>query len=387
MNNEHTQRTAWDIVYLITCALHDKIPSAEKVQNMDLEQLYQITENHMLTAIVTMALESLWAVSPPEDRSTPDLWREAKGKAIRKNLLLDTERAQLLEQFEKEGIWYMPLKGCLLKDIYPKFGMRQMADNDILFDAEYREKVHELMLQRGYEAEEYGESNHDVYMKQPIYNFEMHTDFFAESSSEIWYQYYSNVKERLLPDAKKRYGFHFNDEDFYIYVTTHACQHFRTRGTGIRTLLDSYVYLRQKGDSLDWGYIRTELEKLGIAEFEEKSRILAERLFSENAATEEGELTEEQKEMFYYCLTSGVHGSKENRVVNDLKAMQADEHPLTLKTKLHYYGKRFFQKPENVKYKWTIPFCWLWRVIRMPFTKPREIMQEVKTVWKAGKDK
>ena len=56
-------------------------------------------------------------------------------------MLLDAERHRLEKNLTEHGIWYMPLKGSILKDWYPKFGMREMADNDILFDASKRKEV------------------------------------------------------------------------------------------------------------------------------------------------------------------------------------------------------------------------------------------------------
>ena len=75
---------------------------------------------------------------------------------------------------DSEHIWYLPLKGIILKDYYPSVGMRQMSDNDILFDADAWERVEKHMLSEGYETESVGKGNHDVYQKAPVYNFEMH---------------------------------------------------------------------------------------------------------------------------------------------------------------------------------------------------------------------
>ena len=382
MNKETTQRTGWDIVYLISCALHGNIPAADRIRNMDLSAVYRTAENHMLTAIVAMALETYWNENPPENAEIMEPWKQAKGRAVRKNLLLDAERQQVLSIFEENGIWYMPLKGSLLKELYPQYGMRQMADNDILFDISYRKKVLGIMKQRGYEVEHYGKSNHDVYLKQPVYNFEMHIALFGEIGDERWVKYYSDVKKRLLPDTNTQFGFHFSEEDFYIYITTHSYKHFKGSGTGLRSLLDSYVYLWRKKDNLNWDYIAAEVEKLGIAEFEEQSRILAERLFSVNPVTKEEDLTEAQKELFYYCFFSGTYGTREQHINNKLKELQPDEQPLTKKTKLHYYLNRLFPVKNTIRHKWLLPFYWIWRFIRMIFTNRKKIIQEIKLVWK-----
>lgn len=74
-------------------------------------------------------------------------------KAVRKVLLFDAERKKLCAWMDSEHIWYLPLKGIILKDYYPSVGMRQMSDNDILFDADAWERVEKHMISDGYKAE------------------------------------------------------------------------------------------------------------------------------------------------------------------------------------------------------------------------------------------
>ena len=72
------------------------------------------------------------------------------------------------------------------------------------------------------------------------------------------------------------------------------------KGTGLRSLLDTYVYLQK--ETLDMDYVQAEAEKLGMAEFEEQNRALALHLFT-------GErLTEADDEMLEFILASGVYG-------------------------------------------------------------------------------
>lgn len=376
------QQASWDIIYLISCALHGNVPEEERVRNMDMAVLFQIAKKHMLTAIAAMALESFWDKNPPANKAVWHPWEQEKVCAMRRNLLLDTEREQILNFFEKNEIWYMPLKGCILKELYPQYGMRQMADNDILFDGTYRREVLKFMKQRGYKVQEYEISNQDVYMKEPLYNFELHVALFGKIGDKSWVKYYADVKNRLLPDDHKKYGFHFRDEDFYVYITTHAYKHFKEWGTGLRTLLDSYVYLWRKKDKLDWDYIAAETRKLGIAGFEEQSRMLAAKLFSDQPPVNEADLTKEEQELFYYCFASGTYGTREHRISNRIKEIQPDGQPLTLRTKLRYCLERMFPTKNVVKYRWQLPFYWIGRMFRLIFTKRRNISYEMKKIWK-----
>ncbi len=206
-------RTFYDLIYLCSCAVNEVQPDDDKVREMDLEKLYKAAKFHTLTAITAFALES--AGMKCEEFS------QAKEKAIRKNMLLDIEREKLCAYLEKNKIWHMPLKGSILKDFYPGYGMRQMADNDILFDFNYRKIVKEYFESNGYDVIIYDNGNHDVYKKLPVMNFEMHTSLFYIKHNEKWQKYYNDIKLKLIKDDNNSYSYHFSDEDFYIYLITH----------------------------------------------------------------------------------------------------------------------------------------------------------------------
>ncbi|MBR5680632.1 MAG: nucleotidyltransferase family protein, partial [Clostridia bacterium] len=272
-----------DVVYLASCAVKGKTPDGDCVAGMDLKNLYTAAERHLLTAITAMALECAGV--------SDELFIQAKGNAIRKVVLFDIERDVVLSKLEEAGIWYMPLKGSVLKDCYPRIGMRQMADNDILFDAARAGDLRTIMESLGFTTERFGVSAHDIYHKPPLANFEMHRALFNPGSNEAIYSYYLNIRDKMIRDEGTGYGYHLSPEDFYLYMIAHEYKHYAAGGTGLRSLLDTYVYLTKKGDALDWPYIAGELDKLEIAEFEAQNRALAFRLFDGE------ELTEPDREM------------------------------------------------------------------------------------------
>lgn len=76
--------------------------------------------------------------------------------------------------------------------------------------------------------------------------------------------------------------------------------------------MDVYVYLREYADRLDMGYIEEECKKIGIGDFERQSRRLAMDLFG-------GEkLSDEDKQMLVYIVSSGTYGNLENMVNNKI---------------------------------------------------------------------
>ena len=158
------KKSGYDMLYLVRCGLNEVIPDKHRIEQMDMVHLYKMSKMHSLSALVGMTLESAGI-------SIGDEWEQEKGKAIRKSILLDTEYKKISGFLEENGIWHMPLKGRILQAFYPKKGMRQMADTDILFDKAYRESVRDYMKEQGYEVEIYGRGIHDSYLKEPFYNF------------------------------------------------------------------------------------------------------------------------------------------------------------------------------------------------------------------------
>ena len=362
------------LIYLVSCAVNGKTPEPARLADLDLEALYRAAERHMLSAITAMALESAGIKN--------EAFTQAKGKAIRKNAALDEARGELAQRLEAAGIWYMPLKGAVLKDLYPRFGMRQMADNDILIDAARAADVREIMESLGYSTEHFGGADHDIYHKPPIYNFEIHTALFYKHHFASLYTYYRQIDKRLLPDGPGLYARHFSDEDFYLYLLAHEYKHYQNGGTGLRSLLDAYVYLRAKPE-LDLAYVRAEAEKLGIAEFEERQRRTAIALFSGRA------LGEEEREMASYMASSGVYGLRdrafENHVHRELDSLGGGR-----SGRLKYIWRRLFLPADVIRgaypfydrHPWLIPALWIWRPIRTVLFRLKSLGRELRVLRK-----
>ena len=379
-------RTSEQLLYLMACALQGVSAREEILADADLKQLLIMARKRSVASMVCMALEKT-AIFANADETAKKQWIEAKNKAIRKNMLLDAERKAILHELEIQGIWYMPLKGSILKDWYPKPGMREMADNDILVDSSGREQVQEIFQNRGYKTVSFGKLNHDEYEKPPIYNFEMHVSLFHGTYKELAEQY-ENVKERLLPVDGTAYQFAFTPEDFYVFVLAHAHKHYSHSGTGVRTLADIYVMDRHLGDIMDRDEVEQKLTQLGIAEYEQHSRVLAEKLFSAVRPLAETELTEDEKEMLLYYCDATTYGTVDNSVNNRLHELQENSENIKLWTKVKYCcvrlfpGREFckFTYPFVYKHPWTLPFFWVWRIVDRCITNKKNVQQELKAL-------
>lgn len=370
MTKEEYRAAVNDVILLCGCAVNNMTATKEQTADINLEHLYRAAEKHMLTATVAYALRTAGI--------TDKNFEQARAKSVRKVTAMDIDKALLFQKMEESKIWYMPLKGSLIKDLYPSVGMRQMSDFDILFDKTYSETIRQIFLDFGFTCERFGNGNDDVYFKPPVSNFEMHRELFNTNHKPEIYQYYRNIKDRLIKDKNNDFGYHFTNEDLYIYLTAHEYKHFSRSGTGLRSLLDTYVFWKNFGDGLDKAYISAEMQKLGIGDFEQQNRSLALHLFKGET------LTEKDRQMLEYILFSGTYGTFGNSVENSVKRYGGGN-----KGKILYIKNRLFL-PMNVvkeyypfyyRHKILLPVLFFFRIGKALTTK-RNHTKKTLAIWR-----
>ena len=362
-----------DLVYLISCAINDTSPDIERISKANLDVIYQLASFHSVVSVVAFAIESVMDL--------PYEFDQAKKKSIRKLALFDIERGKIFHLFDQNRIWYLPLKGIVLKDYYPKYGMREMADNDILCDATCMNEIKRIMEGLGFKCKELDEDgNHDVYLKS-FTTFEMHRSLFSKDDFAEFYDYFNNVKDRIIRCNNQTYEYRFKPEDLYIYILTHEYKHYTKGGTGIRSLLDIYLIIKRYGEQFDWEYISQELQSLSLNEFEKMNRVLSEKVFSET------ELNEEEIELFMYYISSGAQGTDEHSWKNRLKNNYISENG-SKKAKRLYLCNRLFVNgiklknnyPFVYKHKILLPGLYIYRLCKAIISKPKKVLSELKTI-------
>ena len=402
------------LIYLLSCALNNKIPDPDKIPVHDIELLPELCRRHMTGAMTGAALESVYKVQKKEDKSAsydPDQekqpvrslhlskeymkkWESMKNAALKRRVLFDMERNAILSILEEKGIWYCPLKGVILQDFYPGFEMREMSDNDILYDARFRDELVTIMESRDYVMENEGVTNHDLFVKSPVYNFEFHTRLFMHTFSTVFTTYYEDIKKRLIKDDGRQYGYHFTDEDFYIYITAHAFKHFNEGGTGLRSLTDVYVFLKDRQKNMDMRYVRTEVKKLGMGDFECKCRKVSKKLFSDPDKCFEGiaSLDPGEREFLSYISKTGAYCTKEDFVKSKVKAYTGRAGKTSAADRMKYYLTRLFPgeayykeaHPYLYKNKALIPVFLVYRAANAVIKNRGKILREIAVVKSTG---
>lgn len=171
---------------------------------------------------------------------------------------------RIFAAFEEAGIAYMPLKGTVLKELYPSPEMRTMGDADILIHPEEYGRIEEVMKGLGCRFD--SESDHEYHWDTPEHcHIELHKCLIPTYNKD-YYAYYGDGWRLARPCAGSQYRYEMSPEDTFVYLFTHFAKHYRDQGVGMKYVVDFYVF-KESYPRLNLRYIEAELEKLWLSEF------------------------------------------------------------------------------------------------------------------------
>ncbi len=259
--------------------------------------------------------------------------------------------------FSRAGIAFMPLKGAVIRALYPEPWHRSSCDIDVLVHEEDLERAcTALISEAGYRVDG-GKNFHDVHLYSPAQiHLELHFNILSgnEKSDTILAQVWEHSAE------KENNCFHFVQSDafFLFHHTAHMAYHFTAGGCGIKPFLDLCILDRYKGINEDAAL--PLLAQAGKDVFFRAARALAAVWFGGAAHTE---LT---RKMETIVLMGGVYGTVENKVV-----LQQSRHG----GKIRYALSRIFLSRKSLsriypvleRHAWLLPVMQVRRWLRLVF--------------------
>lgn len=296
------KKTIDDFLYLIRCAIKQ-----EPLQRTDFatRALFELAKRQQVYNLILPCLQEGGLLNDEEAQN----WKDYYLSELQKTILVDSERAAICHELDARGIRYMLVKGLEIRAYYPQSFMRQMSDNDILYDASRRDELVAVMKQHGYYIGASGGISDDFY-KKPYCTFEFHRQLFnpeepfcPEFNPWLHATPYGNGTSRQV----------ISREDNYLYAIGHMYKHYYCiDGCGLRFICDAYL-LAHSQDELDWAFIHAELERFGIAGFHQTVVALADAVF------EDGALTQDAAALLDVMLEGGVFGTYRNRVNDEIE--------------------------------------------------------------------
>lgn len=209
------------------------------------------------------------------------------------------------------------------------------------------------------------DSHHDVFFRKPFMNIEMHHCMIGENS--LLDAYYEDIWKRARQEEGKSHIYRLSWEDFYIFMIAHMAKHFQGGGCGIRSIVDMWLFSDRMKESLDWDYVRKELEKIELAQFERCMCDLVSVWFEEKAETEfYAQLTE-------LLMQSGIYGTITNYNIQHVaevdKRVWKGQIKVWMEAIFLPYKAMKMQYPYLEKYPVFLPAAWIQRIFRTCFCR------------------
>lgn len=339
-------------------------PPPEPPEGLSLGRVMELAKAH---SVANMAF---YAIERSEKKPAEPLlseWEQIRDMAVVKDINQLSELEQISEAMSERNIRHLPLKGSVLKELYPQSDMRTMADIDMLIDEENASAARDIMKELGYSCEHFGYDIHDIYYKKPIMNVEIHRELFGEEGKQfggIFAEPFSLCEN----DGETRAR--FTAEYFLAYVIAHAIKHYSEGGTGIRSIMDIAVCLRTM--PVDIEKVCAILEPSGCAD---TARDMAELSAVWFGGAEGGEKYDKMAE---YILSCGTYGTIRHSVENKVKDQGKAKYFLRLVFPTFWHMKQHY--PILKKAPALLPFCWLFRLVTKPVINRKENAAKLKAL-------
>lgn len=201
------------IVELVSAVLAGREPDA-KPEDLPVKAIYRMAKLHNLDCIV---YDGMKRIAGEADADFMEKWANRNTICAAQGIMQQREAKKLVKELTARGIRVLPLKGSILKEIYPQARYRQMADVDILIDRKNMEKAHNVMKELGYQYKG-GDSEDtvDKYYKPPCVSIEIHSHLMHYHAEN--YKKYLDIWER----CKEENGvYHMNWDDYYLFLMEH----------------------------------------------------------------------------------------------------------------------------------------------------------------------
>ena len=268
----------------------------------ELRAVLALAKRHDLSHLVYVALKQHGALpTPKNEQQQAELDDAAKDVIIvqYRYLKQQAELEHIGTVFTREGIDYMPMKGSVLRVLYPEEWMRTGCDIDVLVRESDLDRAVEALVAEGFETDGV-RNHHDVLLRCDIVNLELHHNLLERMPQS------DAVLETVWEHTVSKEQYHVETPEFFLYHhIAHMAHHFVCGGCGARTVMDLWLLRQNSPFSADT--VQELLVRGGLSTFAEQMFQLADIWFGA------GEHTEHTRRIEQFILCGGAYGSESQR--------------------------------------------------------------------------
>ena len=361
MEKRNLKTNLRDNLFAVICAGMDQCSDQINLSTEDCKELIQIGMQQSILPIIYRGMK--------KSNAPEDLVKECdRGRLqnIKQYMIQNDALRKICAALDEEQIPYIPLKGAVLRQLYPAPELRTSCDIDVLVKEEELDKA-VIAIENATDFKSQKRNYHDISMLNSKVHLELH--FSILENMESIDRLLSHVWEYADQDCGFRYK--LTPEFQIFHIIAHMSYHMVHGGLGIRPFLDLWL-LRTKTDYNE-ETVHQMCSYCGILTFYEKCCNLVDAWMAGASVPEELTMLEE------YTLNGGVFGNKENALASKQREHRG----------FNYYVHRTFMSrelmateyPELKEKPYMLPFCQIKRWLRLLNPQKRkQVKQEIVSV-------
>lgn len=285
--------------------------------------------------------------------------------------------------FEANGIEYLPVKGSVIKPLYPRMEYRIMGDADILIRQDQYPLIQSLLPSLG--LQEKDNSDYEHTWECPALTLELHR-YLVSSHFLNYFDYYKDSWQ-YARKCDQGCGYRLTPEAHMVYFVVHFAKHYFAGTICAKDICDFYVWRKAHPD-LDEEYILSQMRILQLADFYKNILALLDNWFNGGPATEASELITRA------AFQGGVYEELNQSAANNFMQRHSDQNDSLLRKKLKWFQNKLFPPrstlmyayPALEKYPILLPTIWVIRWFHAIFRNRNKLKRGVIVMNMKGDD-
>lgn len=262
--------------------------------------------------------------------------------------------AEISKVLNEACIPFLPLKGIVIRKLYPRHWMRLSGDIDILIHPEDRPRVIEVLSQI-YNMQFKPSVDEDHFTSPNGVNIDVSFALHGPSAIDNNGTLMADIWDHASPSAETPSMYVLSDAMLYTHAVNHMARHLKTGGCGINHLMDLWVLNHRIPVDAEIKNARQALIKeKHLEKIAEELEKISEKWFSATNTPVDTELEE-------YILSGAAHGTQKARVSVNRKGLSKARYMLNRFFVPYGYLKILFPQIEGKR--WLTPFYEVYRWI------------------------
>lgn len=313
-----------------------------------LEKVYALSAKHDLAHLVGQGASKMQLMECPALAKC----KKAAMSALVRQTQQEYDLQRLYQLLEEEKIPFLPLKGAVLRPLYPEPWQRTSCDIDILVKKEDIPRATKLLETEGWKRWEQS-SNEVTFVSKGNTLLELHHALMEDHVTLPVKRVLDDVWRYAQPTTGKTYHMELPEEWFYCCHLAHMEKHVVYGGCGVRPFLDLWVLDKKMS-------CRKLPAGSGLEQFAVAVNKLSQVWF-DGAPMDEDTLRLEK-----FILSGGAYGSLKNQVEMQ-KTKKGGKGKYILGRIFPPYSEMGGLFPVLQKHRWLTPVFYIVRPVRLLF--------------------